>query len=417
MSEIEIVNAKNLLSQVAIIKKKYDDFAEYTGENYNIFNVLGIYQDELSHSALIGDLLNTKGRHGQKDTFLKLFLDEINGFEKNTEQLNVLDNFKSANSCAHLEKNLGKVDNENGEGGRIDILINDGKSNIIIENKIGAGDQNQQLLRYNKFDTNAPLLYLTLEGNEPSIYSISDKNNENRLSLGKDFVCISYRTNIVNWLENCIKEMANKPIIRESLNQYLVLVKQLTHQSNNNKMKEEIEKIIFNNEESFNIWQNLINSSGAIIEQAIEKKVKIILEEVKDELSIIFHDADIKICEKLNSSNWLNLIEIRTESMNKKGIYILFQFQQKNFNSLIGGFVPTNKLEDVKLDSLQIEKVFKEYFKDIPVRKSQNWVSYFDYWYYMNWTSNLNDLKNILFGNFKEDLKNKIEMLLKISES
>ena len=43
MSDIEIVNAKNLLSQVNIIKKKYDDLAEYTGENYNIFSVLGIY--------------------------------------------------------------------------------------------------------------------------------------------------------------------------------------------------------------------------------------------------------------------------------------------------------------------------------------------------------------------------------------
>lgn len=250
MSEVGLVNINNLLNQVSIIKKKYDDLAEYTGENYNVFNVLGIYNDELSHSKIIGDFLNVKGSHGQKDTFLKLFLNEINGFEKNTEQLKVLDNFKSANSCAHLEKNLGKVDNENGEGGRIDILINDGKSNIIIENKIGAGDQNQQLLRYNKFDTNAPLLYLTLEGNEPSIYSISDKNNENRLSLGKDFVCISYRTNIVNWLENCIKEMANKPIIRESLNQYLVLVKQLTRQSTNNKMKEEIINLLVKSPEN-----------------------------------------------------------------------------------------------------------------------------------------------------------------------
>lgn len=84
---------------------------------------------------------------------------------------------------------------------------------------------------------------------------------------------------------------------------------------------------------------------------------------------------------------------------------------------MIGGYVPTNKLEDVKIDSLQIEKEFKEYFKDIPVRKSQNWISYFEYWYFMNWTSNLNDLKNILFGDFKEDLKNKIEILLKISKS
>lgn len=270
MSEIGLVNINNLLNQVSIIKKKYDDLAEYTGENYNVFNVLGIYNDELSHSKIIGDFLNVKGSHGQKDTFLKLFLNEINGFEKNTEQLNVLDNFKSANSCAHLEKNLGKVDNENGEGGRIDILINDGKSNIIIENKIGAGDQNQQLLRYNKFDTNAPILYLTLEGNEPSIDSISDKNNENRLSLGKDFVCISYRINIVNWLENCIIEMENKPIIKESLNQYLVLVKQLTNQSKNNYMNEIVNSILCN-DNNFQSAKLILKSLNSIENMLIKK--------------------------------------------------------------------------------------------------------------------------------------------------
>lgn len=411
MSEIEIVKIKNLLNQVGIIKKKYDDLAEYTGENYNIFNVLGIYQDELSHSAVIGDLLNAKGSHGQKDTFLKLFLAELNGFEVETNQNSIIKEFNTSSSNCGIEKYSGKVDYENEEGGRIDILLNDGKNNIIIENKIWAGDQPKQLVRYNNKDKKAPIIYLTLDGKEPSPDSKGD------LILGRDFICLSYKVEIVRWLENCIKEMANKPIIRESLNQYLVLVKQLTQQSNNNKMNEEIEKIIFSNEDVFNIWQNLINSSGKLIEQTIVKTVKLILEELKEELLILNNDIDVKICENLNSSNWLNLIEIRSENMNKKGIYILFQFQQKNFNGLIGGYVPTNKLEDVKIDSLQIEKEFKEYFKDIPVRKSQNWISYFEYWYFMNWTSNLNDLKNILFGDFKEDLKNKIEILLKISKS
>ncbi|WP_374540033.1 PD-(D/E)XK nuclease family protein [Flavobacterium sp.] len=246
MSEIGLVNINNLLNQVSIIKKKYDDLAEYTGENYNVFNVLGIYNDELSHSKIIGDFLNVKGSHGQKDTFLKLFLNEINGFEENTEQLKVLHNFKTENSRTHIEKYIGKVEFSNGQGGRIDILIQEGTNNIIIENKVWAGDQYLQLVRYNNEDKNAPIIYLTLDGKEPSSDSKGD------LILGKEFICISYKVEIVRWLENCIKEMANKPIIRESLNQYLVLVKQLTHQSTNNKMKEELINILIKNPENLN---------------------------------------------------------------------------------------------------------------------------------------------------------------------
>ena len=244
MSEVAKINISNLLSQVSIIKNKYDDLAEYTGENYNIFNVLGVYHDELSHSAIIGDLLNAKGKHGQKDTFLKLFLKELPSFENNSSQFKVIETFKTANSRVFIEKHIGKVNYENGEGGRIDILINDGKNNIIIENKVWAGDQYLQLVRYNNQDKNAPILYLTLEGKEPKT---SSRDN---LKLGETFICISYKDTIKKWLENCIKEMANKPIIRESLNQYLVLVKQLTNQSTNNKMKEEIINLLIKSPEN-----------------------------------------------------------------------------------------------------------------------------------------------------------------------
>ncbi len=265
MSEVGLVNINNLLNQVSIIKKKYDDLAEYTGENYNIFNVLGINNDELSHSKIIGDFLNVKGSHGQKDTFLKLFLNEINGFEKNTEQLKVLHNFKTENSRTHIEKYIGKVEFSNGQGGRIDILIQEGTNNIIIENKVWAGDQYLQLVRYNNEDKNAPIIYLTLDGKEPSSDSKGD------LILGKEFICISYKVEIVRWLENCIKEMANKPIIRESLNQYLVLVKQLTHQSNNYKMKEEIEKILFSNEDTFETVKTISKTLNSIENKLLSK--------------------------------------------------------------------------------------------------------------------------------------------------
>lgn len=261
MSEVAQLGISNLLSQVGIVKNKYDDLAAYTGENYNLFNVLGIYHDELSHSAIIGDLLNAKGKHGQKDTFLKLFLEELPSFDEETEQFKVLNNFHSENSKVYIERYIGKVDFEKGEGGRIDILLNDGKHNIIIENKVWAGDQYLQLARYNNQDKQAPIIYLTLEGKEPS------EDSKNFLTLGKEFICLSYKVEIAKWIENCIKEMANKPIIRESLNQYLVLVKQLTHQSTNNKMKEEIINILTKNPENIAAAKMIVeNYQNAIIE-------------------------------------------------------------------------------------------------------------------------------------------------------
>lgn len=264
MSEIELVNINNLLNQVSIIKKKYDDLAEYTGENYNVYNVLGIYNDELSHSKIIGDLLNVKGCHRQKDTFLKLFLNEINGFEENTEQLKVLHNFKTENSRTHIEKYIGKVEFSNGQGGRIDILIQEGTNNIIIENKVWADDQYLQLVRYNNEDKKAPIIYLTLDGKEPSSDSKGD------LILGKEFICISYKVEIVRWLENCIKEMVNKPIIRESLNQYLVLVKQLTNQSKNNYMNEIVNSILCN-DNNFQSAKLILKSLNSIENMLIKK--------------------------------------------------------------------------------------------------------------------------------------------------
>ena len=60
-------NLKNLLNQVSIIQKKYDDIAEYSGEHYNVFDILGVTANELSHSAIITNMLDAKG----KQTFSK----------------------------------------------------------------------------------------------------------------------------------------------------------------------------------------------------------------------------------------------------------------------------------------------------------------------------------------------------------
>lgn len=252
---------ESLMAQVNLVKAKYNDLAEYTGENYNVFNILNVTSNELSHSAIIANLLNTKGNHGQKDLFLNLFIREVeNLFEEEIK----LNDFETAKSFTRKEKHIGN--------GRIDIFISDGRNNIIIENKINAGDQSEQLIRYKDFDKKAPIFYLTLDGREPS------KSSKGNLKLGKDFICISYKEHIKKWLEHCIKEMANKAIIRETLNQYLNLVKNLTNQTSNNNMANEIKDLILKNIEASKLIRDNYDSAITMASLLQIEKLKEIIE-------------------------------------------------------------------------------------------------------------------------------------------
>jgi hypothetical protein len=121
----------------------------------------------------------------------------------------------------------------------------------------------------------APIFYLTLDGKDPSKESISDLKKE------KDFVCISYKDDILHWLEACVKEAVNYPMLRETLKQYIYLIRSLTYQTTNHKMGEEIVKMMLENDE-------YIEAAFAIsnIKSDIEDiRAKELSEMIKNELS------------------------------------------------------------------------------------------------------------------------------------
>lgn len=272
---MEINLIENLLEKALIIKRKNADIEEYTGENFNIFNILNLNNKELIHSAFIGNLLNVQGNHGQKDLFLKLFIAEIKDlFFENDQKILLLNNFETLNSYVKIEEYLGLVNYESEEGGRADIVIKNNKHQLVIENKIYALDQPSQLIRYKKYYSNSPILYLTLNGDIPS------NNSQKDLINGNDFICISYKNNIINWIEKCIKEMANKPIIRETLNQYLTLIKQLTNQTTNNKMEQELTDLILSNENNYNAFKALLQNQNDITSKLVHDSSEIFIEKV-----------------------------------------------------------------------------------------------------------------------------------------
>ncbi|MDX1902595.1 MAG: PD-(D/E)XK nuclease family protein [Thermonemataceae bacterium] len=203
---------QSFFDSVRHIREKYDAVESVTAEKFNVFSILRVDNAELQHSRFLTELLNPNGLHQQGIKFLELFCKQLG-----------IEGFDYLKAKINIEKST--------DDGRIDIWIDDEKSVIVIENKIYAGDQDQQLLRYHtvidKRFPKAYLFYLNLWGTQPS------EQSKQGLKEGKDFTIISYKTDISKWLESCLKEVTLVPIVRETIRQYLNLVKNLTGQSLN----------------------------------------------------------------------------------------------------------------------------------------------------------------------------------------
>lgn len=195
-------------------------------ESFNMFTALGIERKEVYHSAFLKSLLNV----GPQNKILMSFVKDVLHLDDKTDYTEV-----------QTEVNIGPKTET--EGGRIDLLIisRDHTKCIIIENKIYAGDQDNQLLRYKQYGENEyqgryALIYLTLRGNPASQKSTGDN-----LIVGQDYITISYKQSILEWLMN-IKD--NETIVSENvksaIEQYIIILKQLTRR--NMELEEKIKQ-------------------------------------------------------------------------------------------------------------------------------------------------------------------------------
>jgi len=263
---------QNLLNQVSTITKKNEEILDATGGRFNIFKILGTNHYENTHSAIIAEFLNPKGSHGLKNKFLQTFLEQIHLTE-------ILRNFDSINAEVKTEAST--------QNGRIDILIHDNNGNaIIIENKIYASDQSQQLKRYNDFAkekyTKHKILYLTLFGSEAS----KDSGD------GIDYMQISYADHMVSWLEKCLHQSVRHPIVRETIAQYINHLKKLTNQDMDQKNNCELVDLLSKREN--------IESAIKIADTIKEVKEKILRAMCQDIVSKVSTEYSIKFSIKNN---------------------------------------------------------------------------------------------------------------------
>lgn len=252
-------STNTLLQKTSAIIDKFESMAELTGERFNVFNILGMGSSEVKlHSALIAELLNPKGKHSLGELFLNHFLHGIRELNLDNGISQRIDNFYGDSLAVDKEKWTGYIINNYTEGGYIDIILcAKNGATIIIENKIYANDQKGQLRRYHNYKKDAILIYLTLEGKQANIETtFNDQYPGDPITP----VCISYKTFIIDWLEKCKKDAVNHPTLRETITQYIYLLKELTHQTTNHFMKNEVVNLIAQNTDFIRsaqeIWAN-----------------------------------------------------------------------------------------------------------------------------------------------------------------
>lgn len=278
MDQALIEQVTQLLQSTGAILEKHEEIARLKGENFNVFCVLGIEhrEDEL-HSRFIAELLNPKGSHDQGTVFLKMFLEQV---VKPLKSDSIPEESKTK---VHKEYYIGPVkikgeEGEESEGGRIDIFITDGTRDVSIENKIGSGEGEYQTTRYcnHKPDSNL-VLYLTPCG---------DKPYANRAYP------ISYRDDILPWLESCQKHCADLPILRETIKQYIITIKGLTGGLTMQKMEKTIQELMMENIEAAHaIYSNYEH----LFKETVEEFVLKVKEEIESKEPFSRSPADWKI--------------------------------------------------------------------------------------------------------------------------
>ncbi|WP_170917468.1 PDDEXK-like family protein [Maledivibacter halophilus] len=208
----EILKVESILKQVKLIIEKNSKIEKETGGLFNIFSILNMERLEVkTHSALLYELLNPDGSHSQGSTYLKIFVNNVLSIE----------NFDLNNVKVDRERNINSL-------GRVDLAIENQEHLIIIEIKIDAGDQKNQLKRYNEYGLRSgkdyDIYYLTLYGYEASNYSTGNTDI--------NYKCISFETDILNWINKCIgaEKTPVLPAVRETLAQYLKLIEKITNQ-------------------------------------------------------------------------------------------------------------------------------------------------------------------------------------------
>ena len=288
---------KNLIENREKIYNKIEEAKEKLIPIVNIINILGNTYYEVSNSSLLYNILKIKFKYDKYDNkeinFAKDFSEYIIKEKLGNDSVNI----NSSNISVYSEEHPS-IESKR----RMDLFIQSDNFEIIIENKIGAGDQPNQLQDYysNRINENKIIkdnifvVYLTRYGYKPSEFSIdkkliSDLEKENKIYyLSHDDMAKWIEDKILNNKEYEFLKEKEFQLIYSALIQIAYNEKIISKETEENKMEiDEIKKyvdfdLLLKGANNLDKKVNELNKSIELFENAkkliADKKREIILE-------------------------------------------------------------------------------------------------------------------------------------------
>ena len=329
-----------------LLQEAYEKSKDYLYEDSSRYNLLSIIEKDRDeahiHSKIIYNLLSQNWEKKDKETFLTLFLKEIG-----IEDENIYDK--------NWEVTREKAFDLDTIKGRLDFEIKSKDCIYIIEMKIDAGDQPEQLIRYQKFAKEQhkkyKIFYLTLDGHNASKKSIGEEENleENEKV---EYINISFQGEILNWLENCLKLVEGKENKSACISQYIASINKILGEKDT-KIKDNILKSTEDIKTAITIYEKLNDKLQKVLKNFFEELNKKLKNKLKDITSKpIYNESYIKdyynyTLDKI-PQDYPGLYIVLDENKSNNSNYYKFVLKLELAPELIGclGFIKSD--EDVK---------------------------------------------------------------------
>jgi len=386
---------KNIFEQIKKFKKEQNRQKQRGLNNYNILTTVLKEHDEVRlHSRMIASLLDPSGEHYQSNLFLDKFLKVLNvpEFQIDSEKCSVYREYEN-----------------------IDLYITDSNKHIIMENKIYARDQKEQIKRYiekiEKKNSNLKfndilVIYLSLDRDEPSEYSLGNLSIKDNL-IKRDsesialFKSIHYKPELLTWLEKSQYEIQNITNLNEVFRQYIDVVKMINNQYEDKIMS--LSDYIKDNKEVYELAME------------IEKELPRVRKEIVNEF---FNKITVPLEEKLSDEWKVEIVGDLNKRCNgnlhiykKSWQYLIFafEFDKNNYYDGYFGIVRKNDKVDIK----KIKDKFEAKIKAINYK-----LTVTQWWLHREYVPNgINDFTYIQFDkNAEEEFIKEIMKIIKIFE-